>query len=154
MTFTMKYSYLLYFLFLLLACDTGPMVYSDTDEFLGQLEYQVIYKKSLGHLITRDILILTPTGYTPLAAELKLETTQPVQVELEIESLHENEEHLIHRFNETATSLHSQSLGSTHRTAISFIFASMTVGINCWEEKPASLILQNSYQNSHPLMFM
>jgi len=88
------------------------MVYSsDKNVSLDHLKSEMGYQKSLAHLITRDTLILNPTGYTPLAAELRLETNQPVQVELEIESPNEEEEHLIHRFEEIGTSFTLPVLG-------------------------------------------
>ncbi len=111
MTSIVKYSYILFVLIFLFGCDAGPMVHSDSDVLLDQRESELVYQKSLGHLIMRDTLILNPTGYTPLSAELKLETTQPVQVELEIESPYKNEEHLIHRFKEISTSLTLPVLG-------------------------------------------
>ncbi len=106
-----KYSCLIVHSLFLFGCDTGPMGDSDEDLSLGHMESETIHKKRLGHLITRDTLIINPTGYTPLAAELKLETTQPVQVELEIESRNNDEENLIHRFKEIATSFTLPVLG-------------------------------------------
>jgi len=67
--------------------------------------------KGLTSLITSESLILNPMGYTPLAAELKLKTTQSVQVELEIVSPNENENNLIHRFEKSDTSFTLPVLG-------------------------------------------
>ena len=68
-------------------------------------------REGLSHLITSESLILNPTGYVPLSAELKLQTTQPVQVELEIVSRNDDAENLIHRFEETGTSFTLPVLG-------------------------------------------
>lgn len=111
MTSNGKYSILLFVPIFIFGCDTGPMVSSDTEMSLDPLEPEVVYQKSLADLITHDTLILNPSGSVPLAAELQLETTQPVQVELEIESPYENEEHLIHRFKDINTSFVLPVLG-------------------------------------------
>ena len=52
-----------------LGCDSSP-----TETTMPGLE----------SFIVNESLILNPTGYVPLAAELQLETSEPVQVELEI----------------------------------------------------------------------
>lgn len=93
-----KYSLLLFTFLLLTGCDSSP---ADSDTAQG----------GLGHLITSESLVLNPTGYVPLAAELKLETTEPVQVELEIQSRTADQEPLIHRFEETGTSFTLPVLG-------------------------------------------
>jgi len=100
------------------------MVYSDTDESLDHPKTETIYEKSLRHVISRDTLILNPSGYTPLVAELQMETSQPVQVELEIESPNEEEENLIHRFEEVGTSFTLPVLGlyASHRNTLHIRF--------------------------------
>ncbi len=67
--------------------------------------------RDLKHLITSESLILNPTGYTPLSAELTLKTAQSVQVELEIVSPYDGEDNLIHRFEESDTSFTLPVLG-------------------------------------------
>ena len=62
-------------------------------------------------LITTESLLLNPTGYVPLAAELKLETRVPVQVEIEVAGRTSDSEPLIHRFEEIATSFTLPILG-------------------------------------------
>ena len=84
----------------LLGCDNGLVDPGTTEKRLVAL-----------NLISSESLVLNPTGYTPLSAELKLETTQAVQIELEIESLNDDEENLIHRFEETGTSFTLPVLG-------------------------------------------
>ncbi len=91
--------WLLAFVFsVMLGCDSGPIDPAPT-------------VKELKHLITSESLILNPTGYTPLAAELTLKTARPVQVELEIVSPYDGEENLIHRFEEPDTSFTLPVLG-------------------------------------------
>ena len=98
MTSFLKYSLAAFAFSLLLGCDSGPVDPGTTE-------------KGLAHLITSESLILNPTGYTPLSAELKLQTTQAVQVELEIVSRNDDEENLVHRFEETGTSFTLPVLG-------------------------------------------
>ncbi len=104
--------WLLAFVFsVMLGCDSGPIDPAPT-------------VKELKHLITSESLILNPTGYTPLAAELTLKTAQSVQVELEIVSPYDGEESLIHRFEESDTSFTLPVLGlypsHTNRLQIRF----------------------------------
>jgi arylsulfate sulfotransferase len=74
----------------------------------------------LESLIVNESLILNPTGYVPLAAELQLETSEPVQVELEILGLNNDSESLIHRFEERAKSFSLPVLGlyPAHRNTL------------------------------------
>ena len=74
----------------------------------------------LESFIVNESLILNPTGYVPLAAELQLETSEPVQVELEILGLSDDLESLIHRFEERATSFSLPVLGlyPAHRNTL------------------------------------
>jgi len=65
----------------------------------------------LESLITSETLVLNPTGYTPLSAELKLETQEPVQIEIEIVSRDNGTESLIHRFEQIGTSFTLPILG-------------------------------------------
>jgi len=95
----------------LLGCDSGPMSYSENVLSLDHIDPETTYKMKTGDLITSESLILNPTGYTPLAAELKLQTIQPVQIELEIVSPSDDEENLIHRFEEIDTSFTLPVLG-------------------------------------------
>ncbi len=62
-------------------------------------------------LILSDSLILNPTGYVPLAAQLDLETTTPVQIEIEIVHPHRFDASLIHRFEPLTTSFSLPILG-------------------------------------------
>ncbi len=115
--------------FFLLGCDSG-LTDLGTIERSAEREHAITGERrtlkanGLGHLITRDTLILNPTGYTPLAAELRLETTHPVQVELEIVSPYEGEEHLVHRFEEIASSFTLPVLGlyASHRNTLRIRF--------------------------------
>ncbi len=115
--------------FFLLGCDSG-LTDLGTIERSAEREHAITGERrnlkanGLGHLITRDTLVLNPTGYTPLAAELRLETTHPVQVELEIVSPYEGEEHLVHRFEEIASSFTLPVLGlyASHRNTLRIRF--------------------------------
>ena len=116
----LKYSFLLGFHVFVFGCDTGPVAYSDDVLFSDDTDLETTTKKRFDHVITQDTLILNPTGYTPLSAELKLETSQPVQIELEIVSPYDGEENLIHRFDETGTSFTLPVLGlyPSHNNAL------------------------------------
>ncbi len=107
----LKYFFFPLAVFALLGCDSNPVESETTD-------------KGLSDLIISESLILNPTGYTPLSAELKLQTAQPVQVELEIESRNDNEENLIHRFDEITTSFTLPVLGlyASHSNILYFRF--------------------------------
>ncbi|MYH08375.1 MAG: aryl-sulfate sulfotransferase [Rhodothermaceae bacterium] len=88
-----------------LGCDSSP-----TETTMPGLE----------SFIVNESLILNPTGYVPLAAELQLETSEPVQVELEILGLSNDLESLIHRFEKRATSFSLPVLGlfPAHRNTL------------------------------------
>ena len=79
---------------------------------------------NLEHLITSETLTLNPTGYVPLAAELKLTTKEPVQVELEIAGRDANLESLTHRFEQVSTSFSLPVLGlyPAHRNTLRIRF--------------------------------
>ncbi len=99
MSFSSKNSWLIVFAFCwAVGCDSGP---STSDPTTPGLE----------NFIVSESLLLNPTGYVPLAAELKLETSQPVQVELEILGRENDTESLTHRFEERATSFALPVLG-------------------------------------------
>ena len=59
----LKYFFFPLAVFALLGCDSNPVESETTD-------------KGLSDLIISESLILNPTGYTPLSAELKLQTAQ------------------------------------------------------------------------------
>ncbi len=99
-------------LWLLFGCDSAPIDQNPT-------------VKQLKHLITSETLILNPTGYTPLAAELTLRTAQPVQVELEVVSPYDGEDNLIHRFEKIDTSFTLPVLGLYASHQIMYKFDSM-----------------------------
>ncbi len=62
-------------------------------------------------LILSDSLVLNPTGYVPLAAQLHLETASAVEIEIEIVHPDRSDASLIHRFDESATSFSLPILG-------------------------------------------
>jgi len=92
---------------LIIGCDSNPADEGPRD--LGLERY-----------IINENLILNPTGHVPLAAEFTLLTSEAVQVELEIESLGENADPIIHRFSQTDTSFTLPILGlyPSHRNTI------------------------------------
>jgi len=104
-------AYATFLITLMIGCDSNPADEESLD--LGLERY-----------IVSESLILNPTGYVPLAAELTLETSEPVMAELEIESLTESGDPLIHRFSEFNTSLTLPVLGlyPSHRNTIHLRF--------------------------------
>ena len=108
MSFSSKNSWLIVFAFCwALGCDSGPSTLDPTTP-------------GLESFIVSESLLLNPTGYVPLAAELKLETSQPVQVELEILGRDNDTESLTNRFEERATSFALPVLGlyPAHRNTL------------------------------------
>ncbi|MCY4001086.1 MAG: aryl-sulfate sulfotransferase [Bacteroidetes bacterium] len=109
----MKFSFRIFLLsfWLIIGCDSSPQDLESTE--MGLESY-----------ITSESLILNPTGYVPLAAELTLETSEAVQVELEIEGLTPNSDPLLHRFPQLSSSFTLPVLGlyPSHRNTLRIRF--------------------------------
>lgn len=80
--------------------------------------------RGLEHLITSESLVLNPTGYVPLAAELKLETRDSVYVELELAGIDPEAKPLIQRFDPFSSSFTLPVLGlyPSHTNTLRFRF--------------------------------
>jgi len=94
-----KYAFVVAVYSFLLGCDTIPQLEENSEEIIFE------------DLILSDSLILNPTGYVPLVAELNLKTSSPVEVEVEIENPHHSDASLTHRFAQSDTSFVLPILG-------------------------------------------